>query len=60
MKSTDVLAKVKENQNSKNIIKKLNFEGVPNYPEEQENMDVNIHFKSMNHNIVIGKCSNQL
>lgn len=51
----DEITKVKQSQDSKNIIKKLNFEGVPNYASDAENMDVNIHFKSMNHNIVIGK-----
>ena len=51
----DVLSKVKQSQDSKNIIKKLNFEWAQNCPEGQENRDVNISFKSMNHNIIIGK-----
>jgi hypothetical protein len=55
VKPVDILSKVKQSQDSKNIIKKLNFEGVPNYADEQESMDVNIQFKSMQHNIVVGE-----
>ena len=51
---------MKQSQDSKNIIKKLNFEGVPNYASDGENMDVNIQFKSMNHNIVIGRSTSGL
>ena len=51
----DVLSKVKQSQDSKNIIKKLNFEWVPNCPEGQENRGINVFFKSMNHNITISK-----
>lgn len=58
MPSIDILAKVKQSQDSKKIIKKLNFEVNGSYPNHE--IDISSHYKWGHPTIRIGKFLNKI